>query len=122
VGAAVQNFGSETAYLKVSDPLPACLRAGVEADWPVDPQMRLHPSADLLMFQDPQRATEFRGGVEATLFQMTVFRVGMQKAGDLQGFSAGLGVRWENYSLDYAYLPDQGLGTTQMIELSMTNP
>ena len=120
LGAAVQNFGSQTAYMTQADPLPVCLRAGAETDWDLDPQIRLHPSADLLMFQDPQRPTEFRGGIEARLFQSALLRVGMQKSGNLQGFSAGLGVLWGDYRLDYAYLPDQGLGTTQMIELSLT--
>jgi hypothetical protein len=121
LGVAVQNFGAESAYLAVADPLPACLRAGAEADWQLDQDLRLHPSADLLMFQDPQRPMELRGGLEATMFQNAKIRVGLQKAGDLQTFSAGLGVVWDNFGLDYAYLPDQGLGTTQMITLSMAS-
>lgn len=119
LGVAMQNFGTESAYIAVADPLPVCLRAGVESDWGLDSELALHPSADLLMFQDPERPLELRGGLEATLFQYAVIRVGLQKAGELQAFSGGLGVLWGNYRLDYAYLPDQGLGATQMIELTL---
>jgi hypothetical protein len=119
LGVALQNFGSESAYIAVADPLPVCLRAGAETDWALDRDLRLHPSADLLMFQDPQRPMELRGGLEAAMFKVVMLRVGLQKAGSLQNFSAGLGVRWGQFGLDYAYLPDQGLGTTQMIELSV---
>ena len=116
---AIRNVGSQSAYIKVADPLPQCVRSGLEADWALDSQIKLHPSLDLLAFQDSERPTELRLGLEATLFKSAMLRVGLAKAGELQTFSGGLGVRWDGWGLDYAYLPDEGLGSTQMLELVM---
>lgn len=47
------------------------------------------------------------------------WRQGMGDGGDgLSGFSAGLGLAWQSWALDYAWLPLGGLGSTQRLSVA----
>lgn len=72
----------------------------------------------------------FRAGVEGWVADLLVLRAGynslgtdyMAGAGDdiLAGFSAGLGLRWRGYQLDYGFVPMIQLGMAHRISLSFS--
>jgi hypothetical protein len=51
-GLALQNIGSQSAYFLEADPLPVCVRAGLEGRLPLDKDFMVRPRADLVYFED----------------------------------------------------------------------
>jgi hypothetical protein len=73
--------------------------------------------------REPYNDAQFHFGLEDCLVEILAIRAGYQwdlydnEVSGFHGLSAGLGLRWERMSLDYAYLPMGDLGTTQRISL-----
>lgn len=116
-GVAAQNIGFQSAYVTEADALPACLRAGSTAHLSLEQGLGLEPSVDLLAFLDPSRSTELRIGLQADIYQRLALRAGVLRADAYLQTSFGLGVHWDGWGLDYAFIPGNELGATHMIEL-----
>lgn len=73
---------------------------------------------------EPQGVNRLRVGVEDVIYSFLALRVGYQanladnQIQDLIGLTAGIGVMFEGFSLDYAYLPYGDLDTAHRISLS----
>lgn len=72
---------------------------------------------------EPYNDVQLHLGLEDSLDQFLSLRAGYQwnfynnEVSGFQGFSAGIGFRWEQLDLDYAFLPNGDLGNTQRISL-----
>jgi hypothetical protein len=120
-GLSLQNLGAESAYISEADPLPACARAGLQAKLPLDRGLEVMPAVDLVAFLDPTRPLEIRSGVEVDVFDRVGLRAGLLNAGLYHSLSFGMGLNWDGWGLDYAYLPANELGSEQMIELHVAS-
>lgn len=121
LGLAVQNLGVESAYISDADPLPACARAGLQAVLPLDRGLNVMPAVDVVAYLDPTRPLEIRSGVEVDVFDRVGLRAGLMNAGVYHSLSFGMGLNWDGWGLDYAFLPANELGAQQMIELHIAS-
>lgn len=120
-GLALQNLGTESAYVVDADDLPTCGRAGVSAKLPLEQGLDVEPSLDLLAFLDPSRPVELRIGLQADVYERLGLRAGILRTGNAMQLSFGLGVNWDGWGLDYAFLPGSELGSTHMLELHLAS-
>jgi hypothetical protein len=121
LGLSLQNLGVESAYISEADPLPACARAGLQAKLPLDRGLLLMPAVDLVAYLDPTRPLEIRSGIEVDVFDRVGLRAGLLNAGSYHSLSFGMGLNWDGWGLDYAFLPANELGAEQMIELHIAS-
>jgi hypothetical protein len=121
-GLVVQNLGSQLkAFVQQNDPLPLAIGVGVGYE------LRVFDLAlDLVKPLDSGIIVKF--GSEWWVHQNLCFRLGYNSSGSalktgggsdiLGGFSTGLGIRYKNIGLDYAYTPYLALGNGHRISLS----
>jgi hypothetical protein len=63
---------------------------------------------------------QIRTGAEYWWRNLAAGRLGYKTGHDTEGFSAGLGIRWRWYTLDYAFVPHRdGLGTAHRVSLDL---
>jgi tetratricopeptide (TPR) repeat protein len=104
LGLAVQNLGPELTFIREGDPLPRTFRFGWAYDF-YPYRRRLTISNDLVYLQ-PEKTTSLRLGLEFKPYRFIALRGGYYTP---QGFSqdprlsAGLGVRYQDIHIDYAY-------------------
>lgn len=109
LGACAQNVGGKLG----EDPLPFILKAGAGL------RMRgLNIAVDVGMPQDND--TYFCTGMEWWLADKFALRAGYRSGQDIgPGYTAGIGFKTNNLSLDYAYVPYDDLGTTHRVSLGI---
>jgi len=118
VGAAVQNAGIASKFAAAAVKLPLTLRAGFSGQ----PFSQWLFSTDFVKRTDT--AGELDAGVELTPKKFFSLRVGYRYGlnnpdlGGLANFSAGIGLRWTQMSLDYAIVPLGDLGLTHRVSLN----
>lgn len=114
-GAAVQNIGPEITYETEGDPLPFTFRSGAAY------QTRLGSGHDLTVLADAvqvnDRAVAVHVGAEYMYAGLLAARLGYKAGYDLEGLTAGLGLRWSVLELDYAFGLVQELTSTHRITL-----
>jgi hypothetical protein len=120
LGAAVQNIGKMGAMRDEEIPLPLTVRAGLAYRVTADPI-----NGNMLVTADVSKASDYRttlhGGLEYQLERRLALRGGYLFGQDERGFSAGLGLRFTMYRLDYAYVPfDCDLGDTHRLTFGIT--
>ena len=119
-GAAVQNLGTKARYVSEENPLPVITRAGVS----------LELSKSLLLASDmnyTEKDASFRAGAEYTrkLGELLLAaRAGyktdtVKELGALSGLTAGMGIKWSDYQLDYAWNSFTDLGITHRLSLGI---
>jgi hypothetical protein len=118
VGVAVQNLGTELKYVKDGDPLPLNLKVG--GKYSVS-------NISLLVDLNQMNDTGFFTNVGAEYAKKMgdvdgAVRVGynsnVKGIESANGLSAGLGMMYKKYTLDYAIAPYGDLGLTHRISLS----
>ena len=120
VGLAVQNFGTKAKYAAEEYPLPLTIRAGGS----------LALFKNLLLASDLTYTEEdinLHAGAEYTrAFGAFILAVRggykgdtVKELGALSGLTAGLGVGWSDYQLDYAWNSFTDLGITHRISLGI---
>ena len=120
LGAAVQNIGSMGALRDEDIPLPLTVKAGFAYT------VKEHPfNGNLLITADVHKAsdywTTFHTGLEYSLNRRLALRGGYQLGRDERSFSAGIGLVFNMYRLDYAYVPfDYDLGNTHRIAFGIS--
>jgi len=118
LGAAVENVGFASKFADAAVKLPAALRAGVSGQ----PFAQWLFSADYVRRQDTQG--EFDVGAEVTAVKVCSLRMGYRyeltapDLGGLSNFSLGLGLRVDQVSFDYAFVPLGDLGMTHRLSLN----
>jgi hypothetical protein len=115
LGAAVQNIGTEITYETEGDPLPLTLRAGAVYTTKLAASHELAFLADGLKVNDHDFALHV--GAEYAYAGLLAARLGYKAGYDLEGLTAGLGVRWSVLQLDYAFGLMQELNSTHRITL-----
>lgn len=118
LGMALSNLGSSVAGYSQA----AALRGGGSylMKFSSNHQLLLAASAAF----EPSGVNRIQLGVEDTLHSFLALRLGYQfnladtQIQGLTGLSAGLGVTYNSFGLDYAYLPFGELGTSQRVSLS----
>ncbi len=121
LGAVLQHLGGMGALREESTTLPATFRLGpaYTLGWE-SPRMDLLMAGDLAyVFEEGEPYASL--GVELTYDRMFAARAGYQFGSEGRGFSAGVGLRYSLFQLDYAYAPvDADLGNTHTISVGLT--
>ena len=120
IGAVIQNIGKMGALRDEEIPLPLTLRAGVAYAVETNPF-----NGNLLVTADVNKSsdswTTFHTGLEYSLNQRLALRGGYQFGRDERSFSAGMGLLFNMYRLDYAYAPyDYDLGDTHRLTFGIS--
>jgi len=120
VGLSVQNVGTEARYVSEKKPLPLMIRAGGS----------LALFKGLMVASDlnyAEKNINIHSGAEYTrAFGALVLaaRAGykddtVKELGALSGLTAGMGIKWGDYQLDYAWNSFTDLGITHRISLGI---
>jgi hypothetical protein len=121
LGAVLQHLGSMGMLREESTTLPATFRLGpaYRLGWE-SPRMDLLMAGDLAyVFEEGEPYASL--GAELTYDRMFAARAGYQFGSEGRGFSAGVGLRYSLFQLDYAYAPIASeLGNTHTISVGLT--
>jgi hypothetical protein len=117
---AVNNLGSVSELDKEASTLPACVRGGAAYERDLEQlDSRLTLSTDIVSFTSEQKS-HVHVGAELTYKETFSARAGYQSGYDAKGFSAGVGIRYDIVSLDYAFVPfEVDLGTTHTFSIGI---
>ncbi len=120
VGLAFSNLGSSPGFRNENITLPALMRLGpaYSVDLP-DAHATLDVGADYVRIF-PEKTNYLNTGAQFFFERTVAARVGYQFGSEARGFSAGLGIRYRLFLLDYAYAPlSQDLGNTHTITIGV---
>ena len=123
-GLNAHNVGYQVeAFQEGRDPMPSEFAFGLA--WLPSPSFSL--AVDALKPLDNK--LQFRGGIEGWIGNILALRGGYSTSGAdlksgggsdiLAGFTTGLGIRYQKYQLDYAFIPMVELGMTHRLSLSI---
>lgn len=120
LGAAVQNAGTKARYVSEEQPLPVTLRAGGCLE--LLNGLQLASDLDYL-----EKTITVHAGAEYTRAMaglVLAVRAGykndtVKELGALSGLTAGLGVDWNGFRLDYAWNSFTDLGVTHRLTLGL---
>jgi len=120
VGAVVANLGKLNALETEATALPALARIGPAYTFALsDDLYRFLLAADLVHIF-PEGKTYFNAGTEVNFNRIASGRVGYQFGSTGRGFTAGVGLAYSVFALDYAYAPlSSDLGNTHTITLAL---
>jgi hypothetical protein len=120
---AAQNMGTNLGLGLSYGPLPLLLRGGLA--WHATPGLSLaldyeHQPYDF--FNKWRLGGEYTYALadETSALLRAGYLLGPENAsGGLSGFSAGLGLRWQAWQVDYAFVPRGDLGMSHLVSLSI---
>ena len=120
IGASIQNIGKMSAMRDEEIPLPLTVKAGLAYTMAADPLR-----GNLLLTADMSKAsdywTTFHTGLEYSFGRRLALRGGYLFGQDERGLSAGIGLGFNMYRLDYAYTPfDYDLGDTHRLTFGIS--
>lgn len=121
-GVVARNLGYQVkAFQEGRDPMPVEFGGGLS----YVPSQSLNLNLDVLKPLDNRLVV--RGGIEGWIGDMVALRAGYSTLGSdlrtgggidiLAGVTTGLGIRYENYQLDYAFIPMVELGMAHRLSL-----
>jgi len=119
-GIKIENIGPSVKFIKVNEPLPAKLWAGLG--------YRIIDNLILAMDSgfSSSEPTDVRFGIEYNMSDLGSLRAGFKnnsfsKTGLTENgmFSFGFGIIKESYNIDYAYVPFGLLGNTHRVSITM---
>jgi long-subunit fatty acid transport protein len=118
VGVAMQNFGMASKFADAAVKLPTSFRVGISGQ----PFSQWLLATDYLKRVDT--GGEFDVGIEVTPRRFISLRMGYRyqltrpDLGGFSDFSAGIGLRHNRMSFDYAFIPLGDLGMTHRLSVS----
>jgi hypothetical protein len=120
LGLSAQNLGTKAKYVSEADPLPVLVRAGGS----LEISKSLLAAADLDYGEKVFNAHAGAEYIRAIGAFALAVRAGyksdtVKDLGALSGLTAGLGIQWADYQLDYAWNSFGDLGGTQRISLGL---
>jgi hypothetical protein len=120
LGGAIRNLGPKFKFREVPFKLPTQLRAGVSYHSPRAVAIgRLVLAADVIVPNDGD--TRAGVGAEYDYDDRFQLRGGYLLGYDAVGLTAGMGVKFSSYRIDYAFVPYRyDLGTTHRIALGVS--
>ena len=121
LGLAVQNIGTKIKFVNEEDPLPFNVKVGgayaLKDNWlavldinaPIDSEVNVGAG------------TEYNYKIKEKLdiFGRAGYNTRNIKTGGLNGLTTGVGIKYMDYSFDYAFVPYGKLGNTQRLSLSI---
>jgi hypothetical protein len=118
-GLAVQNLGNEVKFDVTGDPLPLNIKAGLGYALALRSRSRLLVGLDanmprdndVMVFGGAEYSRAF-GGEFAAALRAGYKNVAQEKLGGMAGLTAGAGLTWRQFSLDFAWVPYGDLGDT----------
>jgi fibronectin type 3 domain-containing protein len=116
VGAGVFNLGQEVAFVSAADQLPLSGRLGLAGRLFEEPQHSLMLAGDF-SYQFSSGVWEAAGGAEYWYDRVLAVRAGSRGNGDMNHWTAGIGVDLKVARVDYAYSPVGTLGDTHRMSL-----
>ncbi|MDD3627254.1 MAG: PorV/PorQ family protein [bacterium] len=114
-GFAITNIGGTMKWDKESDPLPMTVKAGIGYTL-MNGDMVL--ALDLNYPNDADIQGGF--GIEYTIAKIVAVRAGYKFNYDIYDLTAGIGIKYNNFAFDFAYVPvsEDLLGSTQKFSLT----
>jgi len=103
IGCSLTDLGHLSAFRAQSTDLPAMLRLG--GTYSVSGETINYRAAGAVATEFGTGTRHLSIGVEAAYSNSVSVRLGYESGYDTRGFSAGLGVRYSIFSLDYAFVP-----------------
>jgi len=109
IAASIRNFGPQVTYVTTSYPLPQLFNIGIAGYLfsPTDgllvniPNQSLQITFDLIQPRDYNQQTSL--GLEYSYENMVFLRGGYKFNGDQEGISAGVGINYNRYRIDYSF-------------------
>lgn len=116
--AVIKNIGSMDALRNESTKLPSEFRIGAAYTYrPEESDFDFTAGTELLKYLDTED-NHFNFGGEVVYKELIAVRAGYQTGFESRGLTTGLGIKWGNLKLDYAFLPfNQGLGSANLFSL-----
>jgi len=120
LGAAIMNLGKASAFEDVSDSMPLLMKVAAAFKGMESAYGMVILAADLDYYPAPARLFYPAVGVEYWGGRNFALRAGYARretdlSAEAAGLAVGLGVRWENLRIDYAYAPFSSLGNTHRV-------
>ena len=121
LGASVQNMGTELKYVSDKESLPFNIKVGgaykLKSNWlgvldinaPIDGPAYYGAGTEYVQKLSGKLEISGRAGYNTENIN----------TGGLNGFTVGLGIKYLDYSLDYAFVPYGDLGNTNRISLTV---
>lgn len=115
-GASLLNLGQKMRFIDEGDPLPLAMRAGFGWILPLD-RMSVPPAQALTFALDGdwlahERQWHANLGAEYSAMRLFALRLGYQFNRDVVGITAGFGVSFAGFALDYAWAVSDALTDT----------
>ena len=118
IGLAVQNLGSQTAFISEVEPLPALVRGAFLQNFYFKEQC-LSVSMEYIYSLVPEEVYSLATGLEYAYKDMFFIRGGYLPEAEDGKLTMGLGVQLKNFlRIDYAYVPYSLLGDTHRLQLT----
>ena len=121
LGAAVQNMGTALKYVSDQEPLPFNIKVGgaykIKSNWlgaidvnaPIDGPIYYGAGTEYIQRLKDNLVISGRAGYNTRNIN----------TGGLNGFTVGLGIKYLDYAIDYAFVPYGDLGNTNRISLTV---
>ncbi len=114
LGVSAANLGSGLKYYEQNTPLPSILRVGAAFQPPTVMSQSLLFTVDGDMYLQ-EKLTSLRAGIEYRFQDIFALRLGYKGLDDNKGMAFGMGVNYQNFSLDFGMLVSgQVFNTSQM--------
>lgn len=110
VAASIRNFGPEIKYVNTSYPLPQTFNIGISSYIfsPNEALITSIPNQSLLITYDLIQPRDYNQqnsiGLEYSFYNILYLRGGYKFNGDQEGLTAGIGLNYSNYRVDYSYV------------------
>ena len=116
LGAAVQNLGAGAKFNYAVEPLPLNMRTGIAYafSW-----LKTDDTASLDLTKSLGDYLRLHVGLETVLLKTLALRLGYESSQIGGGVSGGLGIHWDQWAIDYAFVPMGELGFVNQASLSL---
>lgn len=118
VGAVLRHVGRQQAFFQEADPLPSEFALGLGIRLGDASRQAFNLQMDYVQPLDGVSESGARWGAEYILAQMIFFRAGYRLENVMGRFSCGLGLRLQEWSLDYSFQPQVVLASRHRLTLS----
>ena len=120
IGAAVQNLGGMSPLREQSTALPAMARLGGAYSMELSEGLYSFLGAADGVYNFPENRASLNLGAEALFHHIAAVRVGYTFGSEARGISAGVGIMYGIFGLDYAYSPlSSDLGNAHTISIAV---
>lgn len=121
LAASYSNVGSMNKLRNIETELPTDLRIGVAYNFPFQQiKSNVIVTGGLQQYTKTDD-THFHFGAEIFYDKLIALRGGYMTGYDSKGMTAGFGLLWNNFNIDYAFVPfDFSLGDSHIISLMYT--